>query len=914
MTRRPIFAAIWLLAVLSCAAPAAAATQTLTLDPNWDLEITLSDMGGNSKTAAVGIGSYTYGSTTVPKVLFQSQGTVGLTVKAVYKGSQSGTANLTVNSQRIGLNFSKVGTNAVSAKFTSESFYSADQVDSGYANYWPLTIYAEITLPDGMSGDYFSGVVEFDIAQFRHTWASGGWSGPGFLGVYDLIYAPNGQGGFSMGRQPVTGVTFDVQATEPFEITPSSPTTSTDTGYNWGKADFMITCPLSEFVGPKRTGTLGFTTGDEPMMGAPIELAFGYILEVSDQGVERKDMLSGTWSRATSNTRVDKGDWLRLQPVATPWGVELPYVRVAFADGQVREAALTDGYDPDKTGETIVIVGEDELLAKSVCWTIKFTNFAQDLSINHREYAREFIWDKLIQAGVNVVAPGSSWLVRKGASKTIGYALEKGADALGYQSPPQPGAPQAAGAASTVQTAGGRGFTPASSLSRSNAAVASILSNGGMTATNVTGTLRVTDAANVSRLLPPRSQVTYNSSFGPVLPLDYTPTPYDQLVITPPDNGYVGSLTPVISITYNGYQSAYDPQTLTCRLNGVLVPSFTSLSWAQATYQVPDFARLTYGFNTVEASIWDNKSGPQFKASTFWASGGVKAPLGLMAYPGLTGMMLSWIPSSERDLEGYHIYKGSSPDAVTQRITTTPVRNAVHNLLAASEPGLAAQEWFAVTAVASGMESPRSTPVRGSLGTASGPAPPAITNLGVTPEGLGVLVDFTPLPGAQAYRLDRSGAAPAYFRAPPFRDAPTSVLAGYSCTVTPLGPDMVPGSPSASPVLTVQDFTTPAPLGLTVLPDDAKRKTWTLRWDPALAGVTGFNVYESFNGGAFTKLPGSPVTSTTMTRTLSRPGLYAWRITAVSPAGESPAGAAVVGGFAVKPGTMVPGAIKMLLQ
>ncbi|WP_243311297.1 hypothetical protein [Fundidesulfovibrio agrisoli] len=918
MPARPTLAALCLLTLLLCAAPAAAANLTLTLDADWDLEFTLSDMGGNSKVAAVGTGTQTYGGTTLQTALFQSQGTVGLTVKAIYKGSAPGTVNLTVDPQRIGLNFSKVGTDAVNAKYTSESFYAADQKDSGYSNYWPLTIYAELQPPGGLPTVYFSGVVELDVAQFRHTWVSGGWSGPGFLGAYDLQFTPNGQGGYALTRLPVSGESFDLVVTEPFEVTPSSPTTSTY--YDWGKADFMITCPLSEFVGPKRTGRIGFAIGDEPMMSGPIELAFGYILGASDMGVERKDMLSGAWSPVQANMRVDKGDWLRLQPVVAPWGVVLPFVSVEFADGQVREVALTDGYDPDKTGETIVIVGEDELQAKSVCWTIKFTNFAQDLAINHREYAREFIWDKLIQAGVNAVAPGSSWLLRKGASKTIGYTLEKGAEVLGYQSPPQPGAAQplqTAGQASAAQAAGASGFTPPDALTGNNAAVVSILSNGGMTATNVTGTLRVTDAGNVSRLLPPRSQVTYNASFGPVLPMDYTPTPYEQyhqFTINPANNGYVGSLTPLITIAYSGYQSAYDSQSLTCRINGVMVPSFSSLGSTQATYQVPDLARLNYGYNTIEASIWDSLSGPESKSSTFWASGSVKAPLALMAYPGKTGMMLTWLPSSERGLEGYHVYKGSSAGTITQRITSTPVRSAVLNLLAENEPGLAAQDWFAVTTVASGLESPLSIPVRGSLGTASGPPPPDITDLAVTPDGLGVQVNFTPVEGAQAYRLDRSGAAPAFFRAPPFHDEPLSVLGGYSCTVTPLGPDMVPGSTAVSPVLTAQNFTTPAPLGLSVLPQDAKRKIWALRWDPAIPGVTGFNVYESFNGGAFAKLTGSPVTDTSMTRTLVRPGLYVWKITAVSPAGESPAGPAVPGGFAVKAGPTVVGAIKLLLQ
>ena len=915
MTARPTLTALLLLALLLCAAPTWAVTQSLDLDANWAMEISLTDMGGNSKVTAAGTGFQTFDWGTMQIASFQSQGTVGLTVKMIYKGSVQGTTNFSITPQRIGLDFNKVGQNAASARFTSESFYSADGKDWGYSNYWPLTIYAEIQPPEGFAVDAYSGVVEVDIFQFRHTWVSGGWSGPGFLGAFDLVLTPNGQGGFTLTRQPVTGASFDLVVSGPFEISPSAPTTSTY--FDWGKADFMVTCSLSEFVGPKRTGRLGFTIGDEPMMSGPIELAYGYILEASDQGVERKDMLSGTWSRVTANMRVDKGDWLRLQPVVAPWGVELPYVRVEFADGQVREVALTDGYDPDKTGETIVVVGEDELQAKSVCWTIKFTNFAQDLAINHREYAREFIWDKLIEAGVNAYAPGSSWLVRKGASKTIGYALEKGAEALGSQSPPQPGAAtsaQAAGPASAAQASGVRGFTPPGGLSRTNAAVASILSNGGMTATNVTGTLRVTDAASVSRLLPPRSQVTYSSFFGPLLPIGYTPTPYDQFSISPADNGWVGSLTPLISIGYGGYQSAYDPQTLACRINGVAVPAFTSLGGAQATYQVPDLARLNNGYNTVEASIWDNLSGPQSKSSTFYASGGVKAPTGLMAYTGQTGMMLSWLPSSERGLEGYHIYKGDSAGAITQRITATPVRSAVHTLLAQDEPGLAAQNWFAVTTVASGLESPLSVPVRGSLGTASGPPPPAITDLSLTPEGLGVVVNFTPVEGAQAYRLDRSGAAPAYFRAPPFHDVPVSVLGGYSCAVTPLGPDMVPGGTVPSPVLTAQNFATPIPLGLTVLPQDAKRKIWALRWDPALVGVTGFNVYESFNGGAFAKLTGSPVTDVGMTRTLSKPGLYAWKISAVSPAGESLAGPAVVGGFAVKAGPVTVGAIKLLLQ
>lgn len=88
---------------------------------------------------------------------------------------------------------------------------------------------------------------------------------------------------------------------------------------------------------------------------------------------------------------------------------------------------------------------------------------------------------------------------------------------------------------------------------------------------------------------------------------------------------------------------------------------------------------------------------------------------------------------------------------------------------------------------------------------------------------------------------------------------------------------------------------------MTAYAADAEGKIWNLAWDPALGtGIAGWRIRESRNGGAFSLVAEKAAGDLAWTRTLSTPGSYAWRVTAVSDSGvESATGPTLGGGYAL---------------
>jgi hypothetical protein len=895
--------AIWLFSVLalSLPAPIPAAIITTPITDQWEIEFDLSP-GGDGALVSPVCASESDGNGIA---IFQVQGLINLAMTGKYKGQQAGTVFLAAVPYQIGLNLTPSANKArYTCAFEAEPFFSMEWPQS-HTMLWQIGV--TLTLRDAEGGylDSYDGMVSLVIDPYRHITLGG--SG---LTVFDLaIFCEDGA--VTRSRFPVVGETYQISTTGALEVSPDEVVTTQY--YDQGVAGWELTCPLSVFDnGLGSSGKVRAEGGGRAGVSRTVTLPFATVDDANWPGVELKDRTTGEWTTLTTNTALYKGDWIRLLPTPIAGSIHYPSVRVRFADGQMREVALEYGYDPDKIGETIIEVGQGELLSHPVCWTIRFTNFIQDSSLNGREYAKEFVWSRLADAIVDAALPGSSWIVRKPAEEVIEYGLERVYDAVGGQDAPRPKLSNRAS-----QSAAAAGSRAAGTTFGDTAdAVMTIKGDGSLAVANRVGSTRVVNAAQQTRLLPPRSQIEHTTSFGPISTLPYaSDTPIGSLALSPADGESVDTRTPLLTVNFLGFGARFLPETLDLRINGVLADQFVTRTATQGAVQVSQQASLHNGANTIEASVIEVQSGRQSVTGTLYASAPPVAPKRVVAAPGQTSMLLSWLPSQERGLEGYHIYKGDTAGAVTTRLTSSPVSGSAYALYAAAEPGLAAGAWYAVTAVVSGEESALSTPVQGSLAGPAATPPDPVTDLAATTAYDRISLNFTPPAGAIAFRLARPGLDPLVFRSPPFVDTTAARGTPHTYTVTPLGLDLAPGTPVETTAAIAAATPPPAPTGATAYAADAEGKTWNLRWDPVqVAGIIGVNIYEARIDGTFVKVTGTPVAGTTFTRTLPGTGVYAWRFLTVSSEGvESTDGPVMGGGYAPKASLGASSGASMLL-
>lgn len=893
----------FLVLILALCLPALvpAAIIPVTINDQWKIEFDLSPGGDGALVSPVCAGTIDDSGV----AFFQVQGLINLAMTGKYTGQQAGAVYLAAVPYQIGLNLTPSANQArYTCAFQAEPFFSMESPQN-HTMLWQIGV--TLTLRDGEGGylDSYNGMVSLVIDPYRHITL--GASG---LTVFDLaIFCEDGA--VTRSSFPVVGETYQISTTGALEVSPDEVVT---TQYNdQGVAGWELTCPLSAFDnGLGSSGKVRAEGGGRAGVSRTVTLPFATVDDANWPGVELKDRTTGEWTTLTVNTALYKGDWIRLLPTPIAGSIHYPSVRVRFADGQMREVVLEYGYDPDKIGETIIEVGQGELLSHPVCWTIRFTNFIQDRSLNGREYAKELVWNRLADAITGVALPGSSWIVRKPAEEVIEYGLERVYDAVSGQDTPRQRLPNRASqsAAAAGDRAAGTTFGDTAD------AVMTIKGDGSLAVANRVGATRVVNAAQQTRLLPPRSQIEHTTGFGPISALPYaSDTPIGSLALSPADGESVDTRTPLLTVNFLGVGARFLPETLDMRINGVLADQFVTRTATQGSVQVSQQADLHNGANTIEASVIEVQSGRQSVTGTIYASAPPVAPKRVVAVTGQTSMLLSWLPSQERGLEGYHVYKGDTAGSVATRLTASPVAGSAYALTSASDPGLAAGAWYAVSAVVSGTESAKSTPVQGSLAGPAAAAPASVADLAASTTFDRISLNFTPPAGAIAFRLARPGLDPLIFRSPPFVDTTASRGTPYTYTVTPLGLDLAQGTPAEVTATIAAATPPPAPTGATAYAADTAGKTWNLRWNPAqTAGIAGYNVYEARNGGTFVKVTGTPVAGQTLTRSLTGAGAYAWRIRSVSGTGvESTDGPSLGGGYAPKASRGAPAAAAALL-
>ena len=903
----PSFLPFLVLAVLLVLAwPCAARADTMTVpfvSDDWELVIAMDAVGDNALNDAI---AYKL-ENEQPSVRFQAQGKNTFTVTAVYTGSALGTAFFDVWAYTVAPNLEYTENPLLkTGEFTAEAWH--DHASSGGWSHTPWTYYVQLELRDAggasVPGTYVGGYLSLSVFPFRHTWLE-----YGRLCVSDVKATA-----LATELVPIGPDSYTLSVESPVEI---SPTKVTPEAYVYASyAGYELYCPLSAFDSGPVTARITAEGSGTPPISRTVTVPFAWVVE-SDRGVEIMDQTSGQWKELSNGVALVKGDVIKMAPVEWYGSVWLPHVVVQFADDQIREVTLEPGYDQSHAGEVVIEVGQGALLTHDVAWTVKFTNFIQDRTTNSREYAKEYVWKALGKGFMNLLPPGSNWFLQKIGEKTISYGLESIYDSTGGRDVRRtegwtPGTSDEAVARNQA-----RGSFPSSRPTAH--AVLVINSDGSMIAENRVGTRRVVNGEEQTRVLPPRTQVKHTTSFGPVTNLPYSGSSSNpSLIVSPANGGFVASRTPLIALAYDGYYTQFLAETLAVRVNGRLADSYVSKTGAAATLRVGNDAALTYGSNTVEATIINAQLGRKSVASTFFASGTPQPPSRLVATPGATSMLLSWIPGQTRGLSGYHVYKGESAESVTTRLTTAPIAGEAFALYAGSEPGLASGAYFAVSAVVDGTETALTTPVRGSLAGPAAAAPAAIADLAATTAFDGITLSWTPPAGTLAYRVSRGGLDDQILRAPPFVDKTAGRGVSRSYTVTPLGLDLAAGPGAVVTAAVPASTSPPPPTGFTAYAADAEGKSWDLRWNPAQAGVVGWRIYESRGGGAYGLVIELPASTLAWTRTLTLPGSVSWHVAAVSEAEvESAAGPSLGGGYALAGGSalsMAPSEMLLLLR
>ena len=279
---------------------------------------------------------------------------------------------------------------------------------------------------------------------------------------------------------------------------------------------------------------------------------------------------------------------------------------------------------------------------------------------------------------------------------------------------------------------------------------------------------------------------------------------------------------------------------------------------------------LGYGTDTIE--LWPV---PAPTLTTTTVRGGSEIDLGWNADPGATG---------------YQVYEATSPGGPFSRITTTPVTGTTYDVT-----GLAptTSYSFRVTGVTISGETAPSNVLTATTTPASPPAAPTgLTAAAAGPSQIN-LTWYTD-PTASSYNVYAATSASSPFAKLNSGPVQSTTFMATNLTASTTYVFYVTGvnSSGEGPASATVSATTPIltsmtpPTGLTATAIDPTDIALSWATDP---GATGYNVYSStVQGGPFTQLTSSPVTSTSYTASGLLTGItYYFYVTAVAAPGQS---------------------------
>lgn len=339
--------------------------------------------------------------------------------------------------------------------------------------------------------------------------------------------------------------------------------------------------------------------------------------------MELKDRTTGEWTTLTVNTALYKGDWIRLLP--TPIAGSIRRCGCASLTDRLSEVAwarLRPGQDrkpSDRPGRTAVPSGVLDHPLPISSKTVRSTAGNTPRSLSGAD------WPTPSSVPPCPVRPGSC----ANTEEVIEYGLEHVYNAGGLDAPRQ----RLHNHARTRQR---RPSDRRNHVWRHSRRGHDHQGRRLLAVANRVGTTRVVNAAQQTRLLPPRSQIEHTTGFGRISALPYaSDTPIGSLALSRPTAKSVDTRTRCAHRRSSSATGALPARSLDLHWRRPGRP-VRHPDHGQGSVQVSQQAGLRSGANTIEASVIEVQSGRQSVTGTIYASAPPVAPKRVVAVTGQT--------------------------------------------------------------------------------------------------------------------------------------------------------------------------------------------------------------------------------------------------------------------------------------
>lgn len=580
------------------------------------------------------------------------------------------------------------------------------------------------------------------------------------------------------------------------------------------------------------------------------------------------DPLSGAPSRIKPNDGFVIGTRIYGEIQENANNKVYPAITLSFANGDYLESLpLIDNLSQPILFE-IGPEGSKTLGRKKSAFEIGLQNLHYQATQEPRQLLGYFL-TKAAKAAAATFTGGYNFLIKKAATKTVEYGMQKLSDyqTKGVRQSLSASEPEFRNAAATTGT-----------FFVSNPGIkvwVDVLENGTMEFTNAGESLVLISETDGTRIIAGGATTkvdVYTTNFTATTPIPIPITEAGQgnrVILTPSEGARLNTRTPNITVDHRTYGSdLIRAEGATFWVNGINVSDRLYGDWFLHSYTVPLEARLKEGENIVEVLLRTDGGGLFRRTARFQATGKPTAPSGLIAFSGSTALSVRWKPNQERDIDHYQVFKSSDPNQIGYYLGSTQ-----QTLWMDSTPPNGATIFYRVIAVDSAnQQSEPSEPVSAALTPHTPMMPENLGAIGFeVHEGkaivtiaafgaatVGCLIERSTSIEGPFESLLSAGAILGQYR---YIDATAQPGISYYYRIIPVGLNGVPGQPTLAGPFTLPDSAPPPPTGLAF---DIQADRIIIRWNPTnYPHVRGYRLYRWTEAQGWQSLnPSQPLTDT----------------------------------------------------
>ncbi|MCU0580285.1 MAG: hypothetical protein MUF69_12205, partial [Desulfobacterota bacterium] len=457
------------------------------------------------------------------------------------------------------------------------------------------------------------------------------------VGIQEIIREPNGAIVF----RGIPGYWVDLTAAGQYIQFANSYPTTNDIGW----AEFPFSIPLSSFPeGGQLSDTLIVDAGEEGIFtDIPVTACFAYITESRGEVFVKS---GESWRPAVVGETLPKGTVLKFGGISPEPPYYSPRVVLRFGDGK---EAVIETYT-NHTRDLEFTLGDSYVQGQTGTVLMNGTIPMYDPNYSYWK------WGKLALRGA--ISAGS-WLTPLGWQARAGIiVVNLGMAAMDWWGPGANAGPDLLGA--------GPSLPPEYQTSSLLEVSTDLMGDGSLVLQNRGVAVKVETDNGQSAILPAGTQMTLSASSGLLSGVSALPRGTETGVaiqLTPPEGGSVTGATPELLIDYpDAWANPIIPESLTCRVNGVLVSPALTLGETASRYSVPPERQLRAGANILKAAL-TTQGGVRTRAESHFTAPDTApaAPENVAAYAGRDKILLRWAPNREADLAGYRVYRAATP-------------------------------------------------------------------------------------------------------------------------------------------------------------------------------------------------------------------------------------------------------------